>query len=90
MSAVHYNTFSNLEAIWNYFLYPLGLVILMTGVYILVHETTESFAETGRFSRAPRQSDDGSPAIEASESTKSPDGVGVTERIKERFGIPPS
>lgn len=90
MSAVHYKTFSNLEAIWNYFLYPLGLVILMTGVYILVHETTESFAETRRFSRAPSQSDDNSPAIEASESTKSPDGVGATEGIKERFGIPPS
>lgn len=66
MSAVHYNTFSNLEAIWNYVLYPLGLVILMTGVYILVHETIENFAETERFSRSSRQSNDGLPEIEAS------------------------
>ena len=38
MSAVHYKTFEMLNDMWNYVLYPLGLVILMIGVYILVHE----------------------------------------------------
>ena len=38
MSAVHYKTFEMLQDMWNYILYPLGLVILMIGVYILVHE----------------------------------------------------
>lgn len=38
MSAIHYNTFQNLEGLTNYLLYPLGLVILMTGVWILVRE----------------------------------------------------
>ena len=38
MSAVHYATFAHLESAWNWVLYPLGLVILMAGVWMLVHE----------------------------------------------------
>lgn len=43
MSAVHYKTFDNLDGIYDYILYPLGLLILMGGIFILVHETAESF-----------------------------------------------
>lgn len=42
MSAMHYNTFSNLEGIWNWIMYPLGLIILMIGVKMLVNATSES------------------------------------------------
>ncbi len=38
MSSAHYNTFASLEGIVNYILYPLGLVVLMVGVYQLVSE----------------------------------------------------
>ena len=38
MSAVHYKTFEMLHDTWNYVLYPVGLCILMIGVYILVLE----------------------------------------------------
>jgi drug/metabolite transporter (DMT)-like permease len=46
MSAVHYDTFGNLENVYDYSLYPIGLGILMVGIFILVHETTDSVAET--------------------------------------------
>lgn len=42
MSAVHYNTFQNLESIWNWIMYPTGLIVLMLGVFILVRKTTET------------------------------------------------
>jgi len=42
MSAVHYNTFQNLESIKNWIMYPTGLIILMLGVFILVRKTTET------------------------------------------------
>jgi len=42
MSAVHYSTFQNLVGLWNWILYPSGLLILMVGVLILVRETTEN------------------------------------------------
>jgi hypothetical protein len=45
MSAVHYNTFSDLTGVWNYILYPSGLVVLMTGVLILVRESLEHSQE---------------------------------------------
>ena len=35
MSAVHYHTFQNLETIWNYIFYPVGLLILLAGVLLL-------------------------------------------------------
>mmetsp|Transcript_28007 Transcript_28007/g.41354 ORF Transcript_28007/g.41354 Transcript_28007/m.41354 type:complete len:335 (-) Transcript_28007:108-1112(-) len=38
MSSVHYNTFQNLEDVINYILYPTGLAIIMTGVWILLKE----------------------------------------------------
>ena len=41
MSIIHYETFDNLETVWNCIMYPIGLVILMTGVWILIHETKE-------------------------------------------------
>jgi drug/metabolite transporter (DMT)-like permease len=40
MSAIHYETFDNLETVWNYILYPVGITILMAGVWILVHAPT--------------------------------------------------
>jgi drug/metabolite transporter (DMT)-like permease len=40
MSAIHYGTFDNLEMVWNYILYPAGITILLTGVWILVHAPT--------------------------------------------------
>jgi cytochrome c biogenesis protein CcdA len=41
MSAVHYDTFQNLESIWNWIMYLLGLMILMAGVKMLVSATTQ-------------------------------------------------
>ena len=41
MSAAHYNTFKYLKTVWNYVLYPAGLVVLMVGVYVLVRESRE-------------------------------------------------
>lgn len=41
MSAAHYHTFANLNNLLNYILYPLGLIILMAGVWILVEEAGE-------------------------------------------------
>lgn len=77
MSAAHYKTFANLATIWDCVLYPLGLSVLMTGVYILVLETTECIADTEHLSQASSQSDDDSPRIEVSASAKSSDGDGV-------------
>ncbi|KAL7579452.1 hypothetical protein ACA910_014113 [Epithemia clementina (nom. ined.)] len=41
MSAVHYATFDHLDSIWNWIFYPLGLIILMAGVWMLVNEHDE-------------------------------------------------
>lgn len=46
MSAVHYNTFQNLQGIWSWVMYPIGLCTLMLGVIILVRNTTDT--ETDR------------------------------------------
>jgi len=35
MAAARYHTFSHLESIWNYVLYPVGLLILLRGIHIL-------------------------------------------------------
>jgi drug/metabolite transporter (DMT)-like permease len=46
MSAVHYNTFAHLQpSIVNYVLYPAGLVILMSGIWMLIHEKHEQEQE---------------------------------------------
>jgi hypothetical protein len=45
MSAAHYNTFALLESVWNYILYPVGLLVLMLGVFILVRESREAGEE---------------------------------------------
>jgi Uncharacterized conserved protein len=42
MSAVHYDTFQNLESIWNWIMYLLGLMILMIGVKMLVNATDDT------------------------------------------------
>lgn len=42
MAAAHYNTFANLPGLLNYILYPLGLVVLMVGVYLLVKDSSHS------------------------------------------------
>jgi len=39
MSAVHYETFQNLETFWNWIMYLLGLMILMAGVKMLMSST---------------------------------------------------
>lgn len=57
MSAAHYDTFGNLEEIYDFFLYPIGLLVLMAGIYILVHETTESTAESDGVPLSARQSE---------------------------------
>ncbi|KAG7349363.1 hypothetical protein IV203_011960 [Nitzschia inconspicua] len=40
MAAAHYDTFAQLEGLFNYILYPTGLVMLMMGVYLLVRESS--------------------------------------------------
>lgn len=40
MSAVHYSTFQGLEGLINYIMYPFGLLVLMTGVGILLRNTS--------------------------------------------------
>lgn len=42
MAAVHYDTFASLEGGASYALYPLGLAVLMVGVYQLVGESREA------------------------------------------------
>jgi hypothetical protein len=49
MSAAHYNTFAYLESMWNYILYPVGLGVLMFGVFILVRETRDSDEDDDEF-----------------------------------------
>jgi hypothetical protein len=39
MATAHYNTFQQLKGLVNYILYPLGLAVLMAGVYLLVRES---------------------------------------------------
>jgi len=46
MSAVHYDTFQNLQGIWNWILYPAGLCVLMLGVIILVWQATDTDIES--------------------------------------------
>lgn len=41
MAAVHYQTFEHLETVWNWVLYPIGLVVLMVGVKMLVTATED-------------------------------------------------
>ena len=41
MAAVHYQTFEHLDNIWNWILYPMGLIVLMIGVRMLVNATEE-------------------------------------------------
>jgi len=45
MSAVHYQTFQHLMGIWNWIMYPVGLIILMIGVDLLVKATAEPETE---------------------------------------------
>jgi drug/metabolite transporter (DMT)-like permease len=45
MSAVHYQTFQHLVGIWNWIMYPVGLIILMIGVDLLVKATAEPETE---------------------------------------------
>ena len=45
MAALHYDTFAQLSGILNYILYPLGIFVLMIGVYLLVKESSECSQE---------------------------------------------
>ena len=38
MSATHYGTFSHLTTIWNWIMYPFGLLVLIAGVWMLLFE----------------------------------------------------
>jgi uncharacterized membrane protein len=40
MSAVHYNTLQHLDGVVNLIFYPMGLAILMSGVYMLIGTTS--------------------------------------------------
>lgn len=70
MSAMHYNTFSNLEGIWNWIMYPLGLIILMIGVKMLVNATSES--EMICDDEIVRRDSDNSSGSEESSSARNP------------------
>ena len=35
MAAARYHTFQNLDTLWNYIFYPVGLILLLIGIYIL-------------------------------------------------------
>lgn len=41
MADIHYHTFANLTGLVNFIMYPIGLVILMIGLYVLVQDTAE-------------------------------------------------
>lgn len=47
MAMAHYNTFAQLEGLANDILYPIGLVVLMIGVYLLVREFAAGNDEEG-------------------------------------------
>jgi len=53
MSAVHYNTFSQLNGVLNSVLYPFGIGILMVGVFLLVKESSESDSENDSINQGP-------------------------------------
>jgi hypothetical protein len=54
MSAAHYKTFSYLKGVLNYVLYPVGLLILMVGVFVLVRESKdEGEAEEEELDKRP-------------------------------------
>lgn len=42
MANIHYHTFSNLTGFINYIMYPVGIFILMIGLYILVQDAKDS------------------------------------------------
>ena len=46
MSAIHYDTFQNLHSIRNYIMYPIGLIVLMIGVYILANHNGDGDRES--------------------------------------------
>lgn len=52
MSVVHYDTLNHLDGVINLVLYPIGLCILMLGVYILTgtNATVDSSGDVGRHS----------------------------------------
>lgn len=47
-AAAHYNTFSALESALNYILYPVGLVVLMIGVFVLVNSEPPSVGSSSK------------------------------------------
>jgi len=57
MAAVHYDTFAKLEGILNYVMYPMGIVVLMIGVYLLVGGSSESYEEGELVDQSRQQHD---------------------------------
>ena len=47
MSSVHYSTFQHLDGIVNYVMYPLGLLTLFLGAFILVKPSTVKHSAVG-------------------------------------------
>lgn len=45
MSALHYNTFAELEGIMSYIMYPFGIATSMVGVYFLIGDSSASCEE---------------------------------------------
>ena len=41
MANIHYHTFANLTGVVNYIFYPVGLGVIMAGLYLLVQDTDE-------------------------------------------------
>jgi len=59
MGAVHYDDFGNLDSVYSYVLYPIGLIIILWGLYVLdvgssekkVHDDYDDDAELDDVSR---------------------------------------
>ena len=41
MSVAHYATFENLQSTWSCVMYPIGLLVLMSGVVLLAREASD-------------------------------------------------
>ena len=49
MSSVHYDTFQHLTGVENYIMYPMGLMILLVGAFLLIKVDTTEEARDSEF-----------------------------------------